>query len=258
MRRFPGTFLKLFVLCAVAAGAAAHTQAVAQVVIENRSVVIVRKGKLARQFPERRKAVVNYPFIKSFPDPAVLRKVRATLDVKNIFGTSLAGYRQDAWLTAFDYVVNYNKHDLLDISFYESGVGAYPDTHAKHFIISLKSGAVLKARDVFRSESLPALARLVDERLRAEVKQLSDELSREANNKATGESNPLKEDLAALSFTVKNLDEFMVDERGVTFLYDAEFPHVIKAYEPEGSYLFSYAQLAPYIKRDGPLGRFVR
>jgi len=43
---------------------------------------------------------------------------------------------------------------------------------------------------------------------------------------------------------------------GVTFLYDAGFPHVIQALQPDGRYFFSYAVLRPHIKSSGPLGVF--
>jgi hypothetical protein len=43
----------------------------------------------------------------------------------------------------------------------------------------------------------------------------------------------------------------------VTFLYDAGFPHAIQALEPNGNYFFSYAELRPFIKKDGLLGTFI-
>ena len=39
----------------------------------------------------------------------------------------------------------------LDTTFTEETEGAYPDTHTKHFLISLKNGAVVKAADAFDS-----------------------------------------------------------------------------------------------------------
>jgi hypothetical protein len=58
-------------------------------------------------------------------------------------------------------------------------------------------------------------------------------------------------------FKIENLDDCSVGARGITFLYDAGYPHAIQAFEPEGRYFFSYAELKPYIKRDGILGQFV-
>jgi hypothetical protein len=64
--------------------------------------------------------------------------------------------------------------------------------------------------------------------------------------------------LKGLKFTTSHLDNFAINDQGVTFLFDAEFPHAVQAFEPGGSYFFSYAELKPYIKRDGPLAVFIR
>ena len=237
----------------------AHTPALAagSALVQRRLIVIVRRGELARQFPERRRAVIHYPVVSGIADRAVLRRVRALLDIKNVFETSLAEYREDAWLTEFDYKVNYNQNDLLDISFWEEGVGAYPDTQHKHFAINLKTGEVIKAAGAFEAGSLERLAGMANEKLRAEVAERMAELDKDKETGAE-EKDSLKDDLRGLTFGVENLDEFEVSGKGVTFLYDAGFPHVIQALQPDGRYFFSYEQLAPYVKRGGPLGLFVK
>jgi hypothetical protein len=224
-------------------------------VITKKRVVIVRTGKLARQFPWKKRAIVNLPVVGGISDPNVLRKVRAALDLKNIFETSLAEYRQDAWLEELDFKVNYNKNHILDITFWQEGSGSYPDTQTEHRAISLKTGDVLKARDVFKADALDALARMANESLRAAV---AEQVKVVEQDKDLTEKDSLKEELRGLTFGVEHLDNFMVGDRGITFLYDAGFPHVIQALEPDGEYFFTYARLAPYIKRDGPLGRFVK
>jgi hypothetical protein len=237
----------------------AHVPALAagSAIIQRRQIVIVRRGALARQFPERRRATINYPSVSGIADRAVLSKVRALLDIKNVFETTLAEYREDAWLTESDYKVNYNKRDILDITFWQEGVGAYPDTNTKHFAVSLRTGEVIKAADAFEAGSLERLAAMADAKLRAEVAARVAELDRDKETGAE-EKESFKEDLRKLTFGVENLDEFEVGERGLTFLYDAGFPHVIQALQPDGRYFFSYEQLAPYIKRGGPLGVFVK
>ncbi len=228
-----------------------------RVVIEKRKVVIVRRGKLAREFPERKMATVTYPMVKGLSDPSVLRKVRSILRIKNVFDSSLAEYREDAWLTEFDYKVNYNKNFILDITFTQGGVGAYPDTQAKHFAINLKTGEIIKARDVFNPTSLTELAQTVDKKLQAEIKQIIEEAAH--NNDLTAEEKTNIPDLfKELKFQTSDLDEFSISDKGITFLYDAGFPHVAQALQPEGRYFFSYTELAPYIKRDGLLARFIR
>ena len=226
-------------------------------VVTRRRVVIVRTGQLARQFPHKRRAVVVLPVVSGLSNPAVLRKVRAALDLKNVFDTSLEEYRQDAWLEELDFKVNYNKNQLLDITFWQTGSGAYPDTHRAHKTISLRTGDVLKAADVFEPGSLERLAGMAHEKLLAEIKEMRRVVEEDATIPAE-EKPSLKDAYSELSFKVEDLDQFVVGDRGVTFLYDAGFPHVIQALEPDCEYFFTYAQLAPYIRRDGPLGRFVK
>jgi hypothetical protein len=241
------------VLAWPAAGAAATDRAV----VGRRRVVIVRTGRLAREFPERRRAVVNLPVVSGLSDPRVLRGVRATLDLKNVFGTSLAEYRQDAWLEELDFKVNYNRRYILDISFWQSGTGAYPDTQHAHFAVSLRTGKALKARDVFEAGALYAVAGMANEKLRAEIAEQIKVVEEDKELDADGRSG-IKEQLSGLSFNVEHLDSFEVGEAGLTFLYDAGFPHVIQALQPDGRYFFTYAQLAPYVRRDGPLGVFLK
>jgi hypothetical protein len=258
-RRSPRPFAALLLLAAFAAGLwwpAARAAADERAVVRRKRVVIVRTGQLARQFPERKRAVVNLPVVSGLP-PQVLRKVRAALELKNIFETSLAEYREDAWLEEFDFKVNYNKRHILDISFWQSGTGAYPDTHHAHRTISLRTGDVLKAQDVFESGALYALAGMANEKLRAEIAEQVKVVEQDKELDADGRSS-IKEQLSGLSFNVEHLDNFEVGEAGVTFIYDAGFPHVIQALEPDGRYFFTYAQLAPYVRRDGPLGVFLK
>jgi hypothetical protein len=68
--------------------------------------------------------------------------------------------------------------------------------------------------------------------------------------------NWVRDKLKKLQIGVKDLNEFSVSDKGVTFLFDAGFPHAIQALQPEGEYFFSYAEIRPYIKRDGPLSVF--
>jgi hypothetical protein len=230
--------------------AAAAEEGMPSVVLQKRRVVIVRTGKFVRDFPERKRAVVNYPVVVGPRNSAVLRKIRALFDFKNIFGSSLAEYRRDTWLSEFDYKVNYNRNFILDITFMQDGIGAYPDTHTKHFAINLRNGELIRAADAFNSSSLDELAALVDKKLQTE----NQETIRDSGDDRETARDLLKD----LKFKASNLDEFSISDKGVTFLYDAEFPHVVQAFQPVGQYFFSFAELKGYIKDGGPLSVFVR
>ena len=224
-----------------------------KVVIRQRTIIL-RRGEKGRDYKE---AIVKIPNITGISDPEALRKIRSILDLKNVFGDSLeeirSGFEESSWLTEITYKVNYNANYILDITFFESGVGPYPDTQIEHRIINLKTGALLKAADVFRSSSLDALVKLVEGAMRAELR---DGIKKYGRDEVATEQ--LEETLHEAKFGMENLDNFSINNTGVTFLYDFGFPHVIKALEPSGRYFFSYERLKGDIKQDGLLGVFVR
>jgi len=224
-----------------------------RVAIEQR-IIVLRSGGKGRDY---REVIIKIPSIKGGGDPDVLRKIRSILDLKNIFGDSLEEIRSESkestWLTGITYKVNYNANFILDITFFQSGVGAYPDTVIEHRIINLKTGDLLKAADVFKPSSLNTLAKLVDEAMRADLRS---GIKKYGDDEFAAER--LKDELRDAEFKTENLDNFSISDRGVTFLYDFGFPHVIKAVQPAGRYFFSYERLKGHIKNDGLLGVFVR
>jgi len=226
-----------------------------RIIVQPRRVVVLRSGKEVRDFPERKKAIVRYPIVRGLPDAVVLRRIQNTLTMKNVFDHTLDEFRRNPGLLSYDYKVNYNQNYLFDITFTEEFEGAYPDTGTKHFSINLKNGKVVRATDAFNPDSLNALSGLVDQKLKTEVTELikvnEDDKSVDAEAK-----NHVRDELKKLRIGVRDLDQFSISDKGVTFLFDAGFPHVIQALQPEGEYFFSYAELRLYIRSDETLGVF--
>jgi hypothetical protein len=250
-------FSAVFVLL-VCAGLAAQTTVFttpedSSASVFRKRVVIVRTGPQVKQHPEKKRATVYYPVVDGLRDAEVLRKVRALLALKNIFDMSLAEYRRDTWLDELDFTVNYNYHGILDITFTQRGSAAYPDSQSKHLAIDLKTGNLLKAADVFHVTKLDELARLVDQKLQAEVADLISETKKDPHLDESQKQNII-DALELQKFELKNVDDFSVGLTGITFLYDAGFPHVIQALQPDGKYLLNYRDLKPFIKPDGKLG----
>ena len=154
-------------------------------------------------------------------------------------------------------MVNHNANFLLDITFTQSGLAAYPDEQSRHFLINLKSGELVTAADAFQPEKLTLLAAEVAAQLQSEIAKLRKE-NAASTDRDQDQKNSVNDAYDILKIELKDLDNFSVSKRGITFLYDAGFPHVIKALEPRGRYFFSYDQLKPFIRTDGPLGQFVR
>ena len=223
-----------------------------RVLIEPKTVTFVR-GKKGQEYPNYKEAIVKYPQVTGLTDPAVLQNVQTAISLKSVMGQSLDELRtefQDTWwLSAIDYTVNYNQNALLDLTFTISGVGAYPSTYEKHRLVSLKTGKLLRAFDVFKRESFGTIAVLVNNAMQAEMKQ--------AIAKAGQDGADIREQLSNKRFQIRNLNSFTVSDKGITFLYDFDFPHVMLALQPSGRYFFSYDQLKAYVKPDGALGVFL-
>lgn len=221
-------------------------------VLIEKKMVVLKRGEDA---PEHRKqAIVTYPVVKGLKDSAALRRVQMAVSLKKIFGSSLdelrAEVKEDTWLSEIRYQVNYNKHFILDMTFFQSGVGAYPSEMTEHRVINLKTGNLLRASDVFNPSSLNALIGMVNQAMRAEIRRAIEDWRKRGED--------ITHEFDGVKFRLKHLDQFSVSDKGVTFLYDYGFPHVAKALEPPGRYFFSYEKLKADIKREGLLGPFVQ
>ena len=230
----------------------------AQVVrVTPKKTVYTRKGKEVPK--EKRTFVVTYPVISGAISSNTKKKLENTISYWRVFDDSLQDNLTDNyWLYEMSYKVNYNKNGVLDIALTTDGSGAYPDSSTVDLIVNLKTGGQIKFADAFKTDSLDKFAQMVDAKLKVEVKEviksLDDDKSGD-NDKETNDS--FKEQLNALSFTTETFNEYSVNDKGVTIIYDAGFPHVIQALEPNGRYFFSWAQVKPFIRRDGLLAKFV-
>lgn len=211
---------------------------------------------------ERKTFTVIYPIVSGSISPTIKKKLENTISYWRVFETTLTENLGDYfWLTDLNYEVNYNKDGILDISLTQEGVGAYPDGQTVDLIINLKTGELIKFEDAFDKKSSAKLARMVNAKLETEKKDIIRRIAKGEFNDSEhskDEDDSLKEQLSALQFTAESFNGFSVGDKGATFLYDAGFPHVIQALQPDGRYFFSWTELKPFIKRGGLLERFVR
>ena len=225
-------------------------------VVTPKKINYTRKGVRTDQ----KTVVVRYPVVSGTMQPAIKRKIENSISYWSNFGRTLKESLSDTWLDSLDYKINYNKNGIFDISLIMEGAAAYPDTSIKNLVIDLKNGEPVKFSDVFKTETLNKLAVIVDKKLQSEKNETLQQIENDvkAGNETADTGKALKERIESLKFTVENFNEFSVGDKGVTILYDAEFPHVIQALEPVGRYFFSYNELKPFIKTNSILGQFVR
>jgi hypothetical protein len=214
----------------------------------------------------------NQPLITGKQPPQVLRKIRQALDIETVFGDTIESLREDLYEIddqgksvpnrkemSIDYEVGYNENYILSF-IYRKELSGRPYTIYERRVIDLKTGNVVKAQDVFMPNSIPALAKMVDQRLQKTLK--SQLAAYRDGTKDDEEYNALKEVVEEQSFTEDSLDDFTVDYQGVTFYYDyggGPFFGILGAAElPNGEvFKFSFEELKDYINPKGMLGQFI-
>lgn len=251
--KFAGTWSKPdgqkampFLLVAEAGHASANPSLSA--LIKEKQVVLERQTA-----PEHKKtATLRYPFVTGLQQgdeiiqsETARQQIQAILDPSAVFSTSQQEWQADNWLDTVSYHIDYNDNNILAVTFQLAGSGAYPDVAIKHLVINLKAGTLLGAQDIFQAAMLQALADEVNKALQAAIAE-----------KAAEEQEDIEMD--EYTFQVKHLDNFSVNQKGVTFFYDFGFPHAMKALEPKDDYSFSYQELKTYIQPNGLLGIFIQ
>ena len=215
-----------------------------------RKIVIKHKNSLK----PIKQAVVRYPVVSGLPDNTVQRKINSVLSLNALFkgtnGSTFDEMKQDDWIDEADYEVNYNRNGLLDIAYSIAGSAAYPDGSTRHFVIDLQTGKLLKARDLFTSAGMREMVKLADAQMQAAIRSTLQENKEEREH--------LTEQLKNVHFTLKDLDHFSLNAKGITFIVDFGFPHVIQALEPDGEYFLPYARIKTALRPDSPLRRITR
>ncbi len=227
--------------------------------ITPKKTVYIRKGS---QFTkEKRTFIVTYPIVSGAIPAAIKKKLQNTISYWRIFETTLQENQSEYdWLSELSFQVNYNKNGVLDIALTQEGSGAYPDGSTVDLVINLKTGEQVKFNDAFKSNSLAKFAEMVNAKLELEKKDVIRRIDKGEFGDADGKeaNDSLKEQIGGLNFTAETFDEYSVSDKGITIIYDAGFPHVIQATQPDGRYFFSWTQIKSFIKPDGLLARFVR
>lgn len=231
----------------------------AQIVkITPKRTVYTRKVKQTQK--EKRTFVVTYPVISGAMSLAAKKKLENTISYWRVFETTLQENQGEYnWLSEFSYQVNYNKKGVLDIALSQEGVGAYPDGSTINLLVDLKTGEQVKFKDAFKADSLANFAKMVNAKLEIEKKDLVQRINKGEFSDSNGKEadDALKEQINELNFTADTFDQFTISDKGITIIYDAGFPHVIQAAQPDGEYFFTWAQVKPFIRRDGLLAKFV-
>lgn len=227
----------------------AHPTFAQSVVVGRRSVTYTRKRAAV---DHKRTFKINYPVVKAAV-PAVSSKIMTELDYFRLFDFKLAEELGSMhWLEDADFEVKINDKGILSVAMWIEGSGAYPDGVTKFINMDSTKGSRVSSIELFseRGKLTTIVAAKMQAAVDAAVKVIKED--KENNDLDTAEL------LGKYKFTLRSLDNFYVTDSGVTFVYEFNFPHVIKALEPDNEYSMTWSELGPFIRRDGLLAGFVR
>jgi hypothetical protein len=225
------------------------TIAVAQGVVITPKKTTYKRSKPIMDF--KRTFTITRPIVKA-STPALSKKIMTAISYERVLKLDLKEELGEyQWLEEARYKVGYNKNSVLSIELSMNGTAAYPDDVTKTVVVDISKGVAVKPADVF--VNLPKLAAMIKKAQQAEIKTAIAEIKADPEN-ADARPEELFEDA---DFKVEDLKEFSVGAKGVTFIYDYGFPHVLQGLQPTGNFAFTWNQLRPFIKRSGLLARFV-
>ena len=200
-------------------------------------------------------ADVSYPeFV--MPNEEARKRLEAAAGLKAGTGMSLEDCKAEVaggtWLREIDYTVDYNRNDILSLTYTVGGMGAHPSESQHRLSVRISTGRPLRVEETFRPEGRKTLAGFVDQRLQKAIAAKLGELE-EADRAELQERLDRREGGKPI-FRVKNLEGFEVVDDGVAFFYEFDFPHAYLAWEPDESFVLSFQELWTFLEKKGPLG----
>lgn len=222
----------------------------------SQSVVITSKKvvyKRPKPMSEYKKTFeIIYPKVKA-ATPALSTKIELAINPVTVLNVNIEEEKNDIqWMEEASYEVLYNRNGILNLKLYMFGSAAYPDGTSELVSVDIKTGKRIVPADIFTN--LKGLAALVKKMQVKEVQAGIIELKKDPEM----EEWIINQLFENSDFKIKDLSAFAISDAGVTFHYDYGFQHVIKALQPDGTFLVAWADLRPFIKRPGLLARFVR
>lgn len=222
-----------------------------RVKLKTQTTNLIHQRQYSSGYVDTVEAKIEYPVVQSLSNRPLQAKIQAAIDLKQVYGQSLAEIRAEYaeynWLREIFYETNYNRNGVLQLTYTIAGVGAYPSQYEKYIAVDLYSGKSIQPQDLFTTENQPKVAAIVDRMMQQAIQKAIAKNSAEFGIDA----QEMTDRLADKKFTVENLQSFVIGDKGITFVYDFGFPHVALALEPENKYFVSYAQLQPYLRQQG-------
>lgn len=198
-------------------------------------------------FAGRDTAEVTRPVIKA-RTPALTRRIEKAIGFDTMIGLGKNGLLDNDWLDSAEYRVDFNQKGILSILITMTGTGASETTLTRSVVIDTGSGRRITLARAF--SDIDSVVTLVGKM------HANDVAYSKAMFMIYNSDFPVDFAIRYLEetrITEGNLENFSVNEHGITFYYDYSFPRYIRALEPAGIFLVPWKELKSYLRRGGLL-----
>ncbi len=151
-----------------------------------------------------------------------------------------------------DYKVNYNDNGLLDITFHWKLILGHLYEEFYTVVIDVNAGSRVTSQGAFKNTS--GLLAMIKKAQQLESKQAIAQMK--ANSKVYAMCSFLKREFRG-KFSARNLNNFSISDKGITFIYNYNREHLCADAYPKGRYFFTWKEVKPFIKPAGPFGNFI-
>lgn len=199
-------------------------------------------------------------------DAAVIEKIKEAISVGKI--TGMTDEEEQEWLAKKEklqpgetgiesYSVDtlFFQHCILSVDAFAESMGAYPDGWHTYLNFDMRTGDSLHLPDILNNATLPEFIRLANVKLERNIEDARKTLTGqdlETFNLAWDERE------TGRKFTTDNIGQYLIKDNSLILIFPFEFPHVIRALEPDGHITFTAEELQPFLKKDGLLGYWVK
>lgn len=200
---------------------------------------------------------VIYPQISGI-DSLVAQNLEAALDsyyLQDSLGGKPLSYAELLWKKGqgfHDYKINYNDNGFLDITFRWKLILGHLFEEFYTIVFDVNAGTRVMPQSVFIKT--PGLVAMIKKAQQLDAKQAIAEMKK--NNRAHSMCSFLKREFRG-KFSAKNLANFSISDKGITFIYNYNREHLCADFYPKGRYFFTWKEVKPFIKPSGLFGNFI-
>ena len=197
--------------------------------------------------PQYGPGVFRFPVVQA-ASPVATRAINRAL--KKVRDNIYDAEDDPSSLITMTFAVSQNGDNVLSLSLEVDAMGAYPTRWSEHHSFLLSTGEALTVQKIFEPAKMRALASRVNA-------ELQKEIGRAKRGELPGKDPECKQMAISGTVGVKDLQSFQIKADGIVFSYDYMIPHAGQACQPDGQFLLSFADLAPYLRLNGPLSELI-